>query len=206
MRVWQGEDIPYPIFDHVLTALILVVYYSYLWIYFSSNYFKLYRAWKLRSYHICYYLLLDGLCTELTIIYRSLTVFGFLVILVPWNNSVIILSGQSESINVGIWVHYWPSNYIPIIFLVWSATERTISFNFWPFHRIWPLKNHPCRYWSLWSSVAYCFSLWVCTFYLYRLLFLLPIEKTMIRLNHSWIQPLFQILLKLPLILEFALH
>ena len=65
-------------------------------------------------------------------------------------------------------------------------------------------KNYHCRCFYIWSLVASSCSLWIQIFRLYRLFILLFIEETVNRMTPSWRQPLFQILINLPLILEFT--
>ena len=88
--------------------------------------------------------------------------------------------------------------------IIWRIMEHL--FCLLTFHLLWPIRNHYVRYLSLWSLVAYYFSLWSQTLCMYILLFLPLIEETAIRLTTSWRQPLLQILIKMPLILELAFH
>ena len=121
VRVWPGEDIPHTIFNHVLAAFILVIFYRGFRLSLYRSSFKLEKYWKLGAYPLCYYCLLESLVMEPTIMNISFPVFGFLVILVSWKNSVIIIPRPSEEIHIGVWVHSLPSKYVSIIFLVQSA-------------------------------------------------------------------------------------
>ena len=79
-------------------ALILVGLDGYLWFLFSRNVIKLGIACILDACILCITLLLEIMQAELTIIDRFLSVIGIFVVMTPWDNSIIILSGKSEAI------------------------------------------------------------------------------------------------------------
>ena len=152
---------------------------------FSINFIKLVRSWELGAYTLYSSLLIECLQVQLTIMDRSSSVLELLHVLIPWENPIFIIFGPIKYIHLVIYVYSWPRNYRPMIFLVYSKTQRTMYFNPCPFNHIWPFYNHHGRYFSLWILVAYCFSLWIQTFYLCRLLFLLLREDTAIWLTPS---------------------
>ena len=59
--VWNGEDVPHYIVDHMLTEFILVGLDGYFWLSFSSNAIKLGRACILGACLLCISFLLQGL-------------------------------------------------------------------------------------------------------------------------------------------------
>ena len=120
---------------HVVMPSVLTWFDGYLWIYFSRNAIKLNRACVIWACILCFTLLFDGLRTELTIMERTSPVFELLIILVPWENPIVILPVPSKSIYLGMWVCCWPSNYRPILLLVWPDIQGIVYFISWPFHR-----------------------------------------------------------------------
>ena len=122
---WCRLDIRNYISDHMLIALIFVVFEDFL-ISFSSNTVKLDRAWRLGAYPLRSPLLLEGMRAELTIVNRSSPVLELLVLLIPKDNPIILLFGPIEVIRIGVWVCSWPSNYIHMIFLIHHIADHIL--------------------------------------------------------------------------------
>ena len=70
-KVWQGEDIPHPIPDHILKKLILLGFDKDWWISFPRNAIQLDRAYIIGACLICLPILLEGMWVEFTNMDRS---------------------------------------------------------------------------------------------------------------------------------------
>ena len=88
----------------MLTALILVGLDGYFWLSFYRNAIKLGIACILGACLLCLSFLLEVLLTEFTIMYRYSPVLKLFIILIFWNNPIIVLFGPNEAIHIGIWV------------------------------------------------------------------------------------------------------
>ena len=108
--VWKGEDIPHSIPDHVFTTLIIVGLDGYFWNSFPRNAIKLVRSCLLGAFLLYISLLLESLRAEFTIMDWSLLFIELFIVLISWDNPIIILFGPIEAIHLGIWIWYWPRN------------------------------------------------------------------------------------------------
>ena len=102
--LWYKEDISHSIPDHILTALIFVGLNGYFCLSFPRNSIKLGRACKLGAYLLCISLILEGMRLEMTIMYGSSPALELFIVMILWDNQIIILFRLSEAIHFGIWV------------------------------------------------------------------------------------------------------
>ena len=88
----------------MLTALILVGLDGYFRLSLPRNAIKLGIVCILGACLLCIYLLIEVLRAELIIMDRSSPVLELFNVLIPWDNTIIILFGPSEVIHLGIWI------------------------------------------------------------------------------------------------------
>ena len=105
--IWYREDIPHSISDHMLTVLILVGLILCCCISFPRTSIELSKACILNTCLFCLYILLGGLRVEWTIIVISSVVLELFIVMILWDNPIILLIGPSDAIHLGIWVYSW---------------------------------------------------------------------------------------------------
>ena len=159
----------------MLKTLIHVGINGYYCIYFPRNSNKIVRSYILGACLLCIPLIIEGLRTELTMADMSSPVLELFIVLIHQENPIHILFGTSEAIHLGIWVYYWSIKNRPIFSPFQCAAQGSIYIVSYLFLIISTFHNHHgySIYWSIWSLVDYCCSIWSPNFYLCRLLFIL---------------------------------
>ena len=205
-RLWQGEDIPHPIPDNIITVFILVGLDEDLQISIYRNFIKPNIYCIIFTYLLFITILFKGMHLGLDIMYRISPVLEILFFHIPRNNPTILLikpcqkfifSYMSVIYQVNMYQYSllnipphrgaYTSYPDPSIFLAISQTPRFVCI-------------------QIYRYGFFCFSLWISNLYPFRLFCILLIKENTSKLTLSQRQPIFQILINITLALKLSLQ